>query len=321
MCIVVLAAAGICTWKFGPWSNDEKDTKTGDTYAALNTCDGCCNGLASNCALAVNEVLFPMVHNAHSSKADLFLAYNNRKSSEEALVAGFRGLMLDSCICDGSIGETLQNLWKEKDLGENSLGFCHSSCDAGVRNPAEVLGNIKTFLDVNKNEVLILEFEINDDSLVELYSAIDVSGLAKYVYQSQSTTIEWPTMQSLIDANSRLLIFAHGDGMESCDTMTCPEGVFYTYDHFEQTDWNDDTCDIIGNKKEGMGFFLMNHWRNSDDLDLPSESNAEEFNTFDALTNRFEQCKGRRPNVVAVDFWDVGDVLPFVKEVNLKNVE
>jgi len=116
MCIVVLAAAGICTWKFGPWSNDEKDTKTGDTYAALNTCDGCCNGLASNCALAVNEVLFPMVHNAHSSKADLFLAYNNRKSSEEALVAGFRGLMLDSCICDGSIGETLQNLWKEKDL-------------------------------------------------------------------------------------------------------------------------------------------------------------------------------------------------------------
>ena len=68
-------------------------------------------------------------------------------------------------------------------------------------------------------------------------------------------------------------------------------GCFYTYDHFEQTDWNNDTCDIIGNKKEGMGFVLMNHWRNSDDLDLPSESNAEEFNMFDALRNRFEQCK------------------------------
>ena len=69
-----------------------------------------------------------MVHNAHSSKADLFLAHNNNKGLEEALVAGFRGLMLDSCICDGSIGETIQNLWKGEDLVSLWNGGCMPSC-------------------------------------------------------------------------------------------------------------------------------------------------------------------------------------------------
>ena len=56
-----------------------------------------------------------MVHNAHSSKADYFLAYNNNKNMEEALVAGYRGLMLDSCICDGSIGEQVHQIFKGED--------------------------------------------------------------------------------------------------------------------------------------------------------------------------------------------------------------
>ena len=53
-----------------------------------------------------------MVHNAMSSKDNLFAGYNNLKAMEGALVAGYRGLMLDSCICDGSIGETVQGILK-----------------------------------------------------------------------------------------------------------------------------------------------------------------------------------------------------------------
>ena len=100
-CIVILAAGGFCAWRFGPWYNGDDDDNTstsgsGPNLQALNTCDECCNGLASNCNLRINEVLFPMVHNAHSSKDDLFAGYNNNKNLESALVAGYRGLMLDS---------------------------------------------------------------------------------------------------------------------------------------------------------------------------------------------------------------------------------
>ena len=77
--------------------------------------------------------------------------------------------------------------------GENYHGFCHSSCDAGVRDPAIVFGNIKTFLETNKQEVLILIFEVQDNSLEQLYKAIDDSELDTMVYTERLD--EWPTMQ------------------------------------------------------------------------------------------------------------------------------
>ena len=45
--------------------------------AALGACEGCCNGLSSNCSLRLNKATFAMVHNAMSSRDDLFVAYNN----------------------------------------------------------------------------------------------------------------------------------------------------------------------------------------------------------------------------------------------------
>ena len=86
-----------------------------------------------------------MVHNAMSSRDHNFLGYNNIDSLKKALVSGYRGLMLDSCICDGSIGEDAQSFIAGEtmmDKGTNYLGFCHTSCDAGVRDPSEVLKNI-----------------------------------------------------------------------------------------------------------------------------------------------------------------------------------
>lgn len=87
-----------------------------------------------------------------------------------------------------------------------------------------------------------------------------------------------------------------------------------------QTKWNDDTCDLSGNDKsisETHGFFLMNHWQNNE-LDLPSKSHAEVFNTYESLSARFGKCVERLPNILAVDFWSTGDVLKFVNDQNIK---
>ena len=162
-----LAIAGLLTWRYGPWySTDESNTENIDLLASTS-CPGCCNGLVSNCDLRVNEVVFPVVHNAMSSYDDYFIAANNNGSLEKALVAGYRGLMLDSCLCDGGLAQYIQEGAKDileqigvidestdNDNGEQvQLGFCHTYCDAGVRDPARVLGNIKEFLDLNRNEV------------------------------------------------------------------------------------------------------------------------------------------------------------------------
>ena len=110
VCVAILAAAALCTWRFGPWYGDsDSDSTTPETLQARNTCESCCNGLASNCNLPLNQVTFAMVHNAMSSRDDLFAGYNNLEPLEEAMVAGYRGLMLDSCNCAGSVEEEVKN--------------------------------------------------------------------------------------------------------------------------------------------------------------------------------------------------------------------
>ena len=53
---------------------------------------------------------------------------------------------------------------------------------------------------------------------------------------------------------------------------------------------------------------------------MPSEKNARELNSLESLKGRFEGCANRKrgPSILAVDFWDVGDVLDFVEGENLK---
>lgn len=167
--LISLAVASVLTWRFGPWYETGKQNSESIDLTAATACEGCCNGLTSNCELTVNEVLFPMVHNAMSSYEDYFVAANNNESLEKALVAGFRGLMIDSCLCDGGLKQYMVDGAKDL-LGEigvaggsdgsesdgsqvKTLGFCHTYCDAGVRDPNRVLRNIKKFLDVNRNEV------------------------------------------------------------------------------------------------------------------------------------------------------------------------
>jgi len=94
----------------------------------------------------------------------------------------------------------------------------------------------------------------------------------------------------------------------------------FTIFYESQTKWNDNTCDLNGNDQtipKDRGFFLMNHWLNNE-YDLPSKSNAEEFNTYEALSNRFSKCGVRSPNMIAVDFWSTGEVLNFVQDQNIR---
>jgi hypothetical protein len=96
-------------------------------------------------------------------------------------------------------------------------------------------------------QVLIIEFELINNSLEMLHAAIDESGLNQYVYRrstdaSASCKYRWPTLESLIVNNTCLVIFAHGNGMDSsCASVVCREEMFYTFDHFQQTNWNDNS--------------------------------------------------------------------------------
>ncbi len=63
--------------------------------------------------------------------------------------------------------------------------------------------------------------------------------------------------------------------------------------------------------------FLLNHWIDTSPAPLPS--NAEQVNARGFLLKRARECeriRDRLPNLVAIDFYEEGDVTGAVEELN-----
>lgn len=163
-----------------------------------------CNGLASNCNRAANDIMYATMHNAMSSRDEGFIVPNHSARLEKALDAGFRGLFLDSCDCDGT-------------------EFCHGFCFSGTRNAKTVFDSIVTFLKGNPNEIVVLELQIDDDTLLSLWDSASPE-FRSFLYSHPDTSTPWPTLNDLIDLQKRLIVFQHNGG--NCDAQgQCPAGV------------------------------------------------------------------------------------------------
>jgi hypothetical protein len=96
-------------------------------------------------------------------------------------------------------------------LKNGALELCHTTCtekDAGTL--VSYLTTITTWLAANPNEVLTLLLTNGDSASVSLFgSDMATSGLSAYAYTppSQLAIADWPTLQELIDADTRLIMF------------------------------------------------------------------------------------------------------------------
>jgi len=150
--------------------------------------------------------MYATSHNAMSSQADGFLAYNNLESMEYAMQAGFRGFLLDSCDC-----------------GDSGTQLCHELCITGTRDPRIVFDAIVSFLNSNPHDIIILEFQITDDSLWGMWEST-TSDFQDLTYTHTSSLDPWPTINEMIDIGRRLVVFQHNG--PDCDVEgECPMGV------------------------------------------------------------------------------------------------
>jgi hypothetical protein len=203
--IVAGGIAAIVAWQLGAFDTNAYAFTTSSADSKL------CNGLASNCGWRVNEIMFPAVHNAMSSKANGFLEWNNLQPLEvryeaadlflflslailkllspwiqAALDAGFRALFLDSCEC-AVIGAAL----------------CHNVCAAGYRTIPLVFTGIMDFMNSNPNEVVIIELQVGGNTLIELFGQVfKIPGFSDMMYEHPGPDYEWPLMKDLIANNT-----------------------------------------------------------------------------------------------------------------------
>ena len=292
----------------------------------------CCNGVETLCDWPVNDILFGIPHNAMATN-DLFLVPNQQRSIGDALKAGFRGINVDVCRCQG--------LYK----------LCHGFCGIGELDPIIAISSMVSFLRLpeNQQEVLLLTMELNSDAgepvdLNHFYETIlhPIEGLDDYLYVHDGPGRPWPTLGSMIDDGTRLIVF-HYNG-PNCNNEdegeSCPRGMHPYFQYVQETPFELSSIDAIldtdtscvvsrGAASADGSFFAVNNFvtlDTFDSLDKQLEA-AATANALEFANQRLKQCarlhqrqgnnnRDSQVNMLYVDFWDLGDIVQVVQEHN-----
>jgi len=170
---------------------------------------------------------------------------------------------------------------------------------------------IHDFLIENPGEVIVMVVEDYVEP-ADLANAFMTAGLADFAYAGPVKP--WPTLGQLVQDNKRLIVFTES-GKAGLPWM------HPVLESFQETPYTfvkqeDFSCKPNRGGTSGS-LFLINHWIQT--LPAPKPSNAEIVNAYDFLLGRARECQKERkhlPNVISVDFYDVGDVVRVVRTLN-----
>ncbi|TGZ76484.1 hypothetical protein EX30DRAFT_336530 [Ascodesmis nigricans] len=256
-----------------------------------------CNSSPTLCARPYSSILHLGTHNApftRNSTTSFSSAANQYFTTTVQLDAGIR-LLQAQVHLEGS-----------------DIRLCHTSCwlfDAGTLGGW--LGEIKTWLEGNKNDVVTLLL-VNPDRIVaaQLEAPFREVGLAEMVYTPPSVTSwGWPTLGELIAADKRLIVFV-STSMPSTSPLLSEFSFIYET-AYENTSPLNFTC-AADRGTPGDTFPLINHWvyqqpaaNSAIQIFQPNETAARVLNGVTGEGNmrgRLAECNVTR-GFVLVDFF------------------
>lgn len=241
-----------------------------------------------------------------------------------------------------SAGVRLVSAQVHESNGEYHL--CHSSCDlldAGILS--DWLEEIKKWLDNNPNEVVTVLLVNSDNATPQNLGAhFTTAGITEYAYIPPSTSVPptaWPTLQELITANKRLMVFvASLDNPASIPTdlaYLMDEFTFMFENPFENVSPDNFTClpdrptSVQYNSQAAISsnrMGLINHFLytvGAFDIETPD---ANQINITNAPGNSvgnlgyaLSTCNsqyGKVPTFTLVDFFDEGPAIAAVDALN-----
>jgi hypothetical protein len=298
-----------------------------------------CNGEAALCDRRVDEVTFAGAHNAMSNQDIPDWMFPHHQAGIPAMLGdGVRAFAIDvhygfpggdriktdltgksAAKLAAAVGpegeriaERIRNTLVGTDEGKRGLYFCHGFCELGAYEATPVLREVRDFLVGNPDEVVILIIE-DYVTPADLATAFDDAGLTELVFKGPLVT-RWPTLRGLITINQRVIVFTES-GTPGVPWLLPTEGQIQETPYTFKTP-ADFSC--VPNRSGTRGsLFLVNHWIET--TPAPKPSNAEIVNAHDALLARARQCeqeRGRRPNILLVDFYRSGEVVEVARELN-----
>jgi hypothetical protein len=304
-----------------------------------------CNGSDSLCEKRLNEIAMATTHNSMSAQTSPgFLFPAQETGVRKQLDDGIRGLQIDvyygfpgtRVYTDDERSSPEARRVMKQEFGEEfvaaadrvrrslsrpqgvapQLFLCHGFCELGATKFAEAMADVKSFLRANPREVVAIVFE-DHVPWQSLADGLQESGLDDYGYRGPWGG-ELPKLGEMIASGRRLLLLTE-NGKPDVPWM------HNAYEFFQETPFRFTTvaqleakssCDQKRGSPENP-MFLINHW--VDTPPNPRPSVARRVNSFGFLWNRVSRCAEERklhPNMVAVDFYRVGDLFRVVDKLN-----
>jgi len=300
-----------------------------------------CNGSAALCDRRLNQVVFPGAHNAMSN-AEIpgWMFPHHHYAFPRQLADGVRSLAIDihygvpagdRVVTDFDREHTSQEKieealgpeataaalrirerWIGEAKGPGGLYFCHGFCELGAYPVVPALEGIRDFLVENAGEVVVVVVE-DYVPPEELAHAFEEAGLLRFVYVG-ALSGPLPTLRRLIEWDQRLVVFIES-GRPGVVWLHPTKGMFQEtpYSFHRRQDFS---CRPNRGGTEGA-LFLINHWIET--TPAPRPTNADTVNAYPFLLRRARTCAAERdhlPNIISVDFYDVGDVVRVARTLN-----
>jgi hypothetical protein len=299
-----------------------------------------CNGAAALCERRLDEVVLPGTHNAMAS-ADVptWLFPNQERGIGAQLADGVRALLIDvhagfpvgdrvrtdlegstmrerAELMLGAQGTAAAMRIRDRlvggEAGPRGIYLCHAFCELGALPLDGELRTVHDFLVAHPTEVLAIVIE-DYVAPPEIAAAFERSGLARFVYRGPPGP--WPTLREMIARDERVVVLLES-GRPGVPWLRP------AFDVLQETPYAfhavTDTLSCAPNRGGRAGsLFQLNHW--IEGTPAPKPSSAAAVNAYDYLLRRAERCaaaRGRRPNILAVDFYRTGDVLRVARTLN-----
>ncbi|KAL2889903.1 PI-PLC X domain-containing protein [Ceratocystis lukuohia] len=286
-----------------------------------------CNNAASLCDLQYNQITHMGAHDS-SFLRDASTGYSESGTqyynATIALDAGIRLLQVQVHV-------------------ENStLRMCHTSCSLLDAGPLQDwLADIKAWMDDNPTDVVTLLIVNSDDaSAAEFGSVFEGSGISTYGYTPTSTsaTTNWPTLQSMISANKRLVSFIAAIDYNSSYSYLLNEWTYMFETSYEVTSSSGFNCTLdrpstISSASSAIAsgmIPLVNHFLYETYTILGTTiygpnptmidtTNSPNTTLTGALGQHAVTCQteyGQQPAFFLVDFWNRGPSMDTADSLN-----
>lgn len=313
-----------------------------------------CNGHTELCDRTLPEVTLAATHNSFSA-ADYpgWLFAQHESGIAAQLAGGIRGFLIDTYwgrrVPDGRVltdldagSKSRQELVDEigaeavdaalrvrenisgsagKKAGPREIYLCHGFCEVGARLAKTDLEAMRDFLLAHPSQVVVVINQNEGVGPKEFARVVEESGLGDLVYRGP--TDAWPTLAEMIRTNERVLMMAESPPFDRVpwyhEAYATTQETPY---HFNRPAQLLDEALLPRSCAENRGpadapLFLVNNW--IDTSPAPRPSNAAKVNARGPLLRRARECerlRGRRVNLLAVDFWRTGDVIGVADELN-----